>query len=204
MNDNSAQKFFGIVIPKEVLDNKEVRLPDKMIYGYIASYKNYCAEPNHAIADKIGISTSSVAHGLARLEQAGLIFIEKVNGDNSKRRIYGLVNKPGTAEYLRQKNLWKTCGKLEGYRAQYARRNAPRARLRAQYALDKTGNVMHNMHIKNKRIKKNIDEPDDFDESESPPKARKGAFVGLTIADRDAGNFEEEFYRRNTMVIGAF
>lgn len=203
MNDNAAQKFFGIVIPRELLENKEVRLPDKMIYGYIASYKNFCAEANHAIADKIGISTSSVAHGLARLEQAGLVFVEKINGDNSKRRIYGLINKPETVAYLRRKGLWKTCGKLDGCNAQYARRNAPRARLRAQYASEKTGNVVHNMHIKNKRIKKNIGEPDDLCESESPPKARKGAFVGLAIPDRNAENFEDEFYRRNTMVVGA-
>lgn len=203
MNDNSAQKFFGIVITKEVLDNKEVRLPDKMIYGYIASYKNYCAEPNHAIADKLCISTSAVAHGLARLEEAGLIFVEKVNGDNSKRRIYALLNKPGLANYLEQKDLWKTCGKVGGYRAQYARRNAQRARLRAQYALDKTGNVVHNMHIKNKRIKKNKAKSDNFRESESPPKAMVEAFGGLARPGQKSENFEEEFYRRNTMVLGA-
>ena len=202
MNDNAAQKFFGIVIPKEILENRELRLPDKMIYGYIASYKNYCAEANHAIADKIGISTSSVAHGLARLEQAGLVFIEKINGDNSKRRVYGLVNKPETVAYLKRKGLWKTCGKLDGCNAQYARLNAPRARSRAQYASEKTGNVVHNMHIKNKRIKKNIEKSENFDDTESPPNSFGMAFGGLADIDRDAEDFEEEFYKRNTIVLG--
>lgn len=196
MNDNSAQRFFGIVIPKEILENRELRIPDKMIYGYIASYKKCCIETNHIIADKLCISTSAVAHGLARLEEARLIFVEKVNCDNSKRRIYALLNKPGLANYLEQKDLWKTCGKVGGYRAQYARR-------RAQYALDKTGNVVHNMHIKNKRIKKNKAKSDNFRESESPPKAMVEAFGGLARPGQKSENFEEEFYRRNTMVLGA-
>lgn len=200
MKESTGQKFFGIVISKELLANRELNLTDKVIYGYISSYKNCCYESNAAIADKLGVSLSSVSHGVSRLAKKGAIFIHKVNGDDSKRRIYPVLGDPKKLTNLRKKCARSACGKLvensEGGRQilHGVEQNLPTS---------KTGVRSAKFADKEYRIKKNKAKIDNFRGAESPPKAVCEAFGGLGRPERDSEDFEQQFYRWNTIRLGA-
>lgn len=200
MKESTGQKFFGIVITKELLANRELNLTDKVIYGYISSYKNCCYESNTAIADKLGVSLSSVSHGVSRLAKRGAIFIHKVNGDDSRRRIYPVFGKPNKLALLRKKYANFTCGKLvensDGGRQNLhdVEQNLPTL---------KTGVRSAKFADKEYRIKKNKAKSDYFRGAECPPKALCGAFGGLGRPSRKSQHFEQEFYERNTIRLGA-
>lgn len=200
MKESTGQKFFGIVITKELLANRELSLADKVVYSYVASFKNFCVESNHNIADKIGVSTSTVAHSISKLEEAGFIFVEKVNGNNSARRLYAVADKPNRLEYLKQKNRKMACGKpVENFEPIV--QNLHEVVQNLHYS--QQGGVVQNLHTKNKRIKKNKGKSDYFRGAECPPKALCGAFGGLGRPSRKSQHFEQEFYERNTIRLGA-
>lgn len=200
MKESTGQKFFGIVISKELLANRELSLADKVIYSYVASFKNFCVESNHNIADKIGVSTSTVAHSISKLEGAGFIFVEKMNGNNSARRLYAVADKPNRLAYLKQKNRKMACGKpVENFEPIV--QNLHEVVQNLHYS--QQGGVVQNLHTKNKRIKKNKAKTDNFRGAESPPKATWEAFGGLSRPDRKSKDFEQQFYRWNTIRLGA-
>jgi DNA-binding Lrp family transcriptional regulator len=201
MKDNNSQKFFGIVISKELLANRELSLADKVVYSYVASFKNFCVESNHNIADKIGVSTSTVAHSISKLEGAGFIFVEKMNGNNSARRLYAVADKPNRLAYLKQKKRKMACGKpVENFEPIV--QNLHEVVQNLHYS--QQGGVVQNLHTKNKRIKKNKGKSDDFRGATSPPKAVKEAFGGRLVKDHDDPEFERKFYERNTIrLMGA-
>lgn len=118
MSRNDQRGFFGIVIPKEILEDKELGITEKFIYGYISSFRKCCFESNAAIADKLGVSESTVKHAIPMLADKGYLFIEKVNGNNASRRIYAVLDDPKKLAYLARQGMFspcgKTCGKQEG------------------------------------------------------------------------------------------
>lgn len=200
MKESTGQKFFGIVISKELLANRELSLADKVVYSYVASFKNFCVESNHNIADKIGVSTSTVAHSISKLEGVGFIYVEKMNGNNSARRLYAVADKPNRLAYLKQKNRKMACGKLVE-NSEGVVQNLHDFVQNLHYS--QQGGVVQNLHTKNKRIKKNKAKIDNFRGAESPPKAMCGAFGGLSRPDRKSKDFEQQFYRWNTIRLGA-
>jgi DNA-binding MarR family transcriptional regulator len=105
MNENSRQGFFGIIITKEVLDDKELNITEKVVYGYVASFRRCCFESNEAIADKLGVSESTVSHTLPKLVSKGYLFIEKTSNNN--RRIYSVLDDPKKLAYLAKKGAFK-------------------------------------------------------------------------------------------------
>jgi predicted transcriptional regulator len=200
MKESTGQKFFGIVIPKELLANRELGLADKVVYSYVASFKNFCVESNHNIADKIGVSISTVAHSIPRLEGAGFIFVEKMNGNNLARRLYAVADKPNRLTYLKQKNRKMPCGKpVENFESIV--QNLHEVVQNLHYS--QQGGVVQNLHTKNKRIKKNKAKNANFRGAERPPKAMLEAFGGRPRRSRNSDNFEQEFYERNTIRLGA-
>lgn len=201
MKGNNSQKFFGIVISKDLLANRELSLADKVVYSYIASFKNFCIESNHNIADKIGVSTSTVAHSISKLEGADFIFVEKLNGNNSARRLYAVANKPNRLAYLKQKTRKMACGKpVENFGTIVQTLHEVVQNLH----YSQQGGVVQNLHTKNKRIKKNKGKSGNFRGAASPPKAVAEAFGGRIAKKREDPEFERKFYERNTIrVIGA-
>lgn len=123
-NDKNERGFFGIIIPEEILNDKELTITEKYIFGYIASFKKCCFQSNEAIAEKLGVSKSSVAHTLPNLEARGFLFVEKVNGNNGMRRIYSILENPKKIAYLQKIGKLKPCGK----------------------PVEKSGGVVQNMH----------------------------------------------------------
>lgn len=200
MKESTGQKFFGIVIQKELLANRELNLIDKVIYGYISSYKNCCYESNSAIADKLGISSSSVSHSLSKMAKQGMIFVYHERDDNSKRRIYPVFGEPNKLALLRKKYTKSTCGKLvENSEGVLQNLLDVEQNLRTST----TGVSLAKFANKEYRIKKNKAKIDNFRGAESPPKAMCGAFGGLGHPDRESEDFEQQFYRWNTIRLGA-
>ena len=114
MSQNDQRGFFGIVIPKEIIEDKDLNITEKFIYGYIASFRKCCFESNESIASKIGVSESTVKHAIPALAAKGYLFIEKVNGNNATRRIYSIIDDPKKLAYLARQGMFGTCGKTCG------------------------------------------------------------------------------------------
>lgn len=200
MKDNEGQKFFGIVISKELLENSELKLMDKVIYSYIASYKNFCYESNGAIADKLGVSSSSVSHSIQRLAELGLVFVGRVNGNDSRRKLYPVFGKPNKLAYLRKKHGSKACGKpVENFEGGSQNLLTTSQNLRTS----KTGVRLAKFATIEYRIKRIKQKPAKIGGAERPSKAWLGAFDGLARPARDAQDYERQFYERNTIRLGA-
>lgn len=198
MNEKISQRgFFGIIIPKEVLEDKTLSLADKVIYGYFSSFSKCCYEANHKIADKLGISASSVAHSISRLVSGGYIFVDK---KGNARKIYAVFGSPNKLAYLQKKYATRACGKP-----------VENSKRRVQILHDGVQNLQTKItgvgsakfaHIEY-RIKKNKGKIDKFCGAECPPKALCGAFGGRPKRSSDPDEFEQEFYKRNTIKLGA-
>jgi hypothetical protein len=200
MNENNAQRFFGIVIPKELLENRELSLTDKFVYGYIASYKNWCFESNSVIADKLGISASGVSHSIAKLAKMDMIFIERTNGNDARRKLYPVFNKPNKLAYLKKIHAKKTCGKpVENFEGGLQNLLTTSQNLLPSI----TGERFAKFATIEYRIKRIKQKNANFRGAESPSKALVGAFDGRPRRSRNSDNFEQEFYERNTIRLGA-
>lgn len=107
MTSNYTQRgFFGIIIPRNVLEEQELNITEKFIYGYIASFTRCCFESNDAIATKLGVSSSTVAHTIPKLESMGYLFVEK-DENNRNRKIYSVLDNPKKLAYLNRKGMFK-------------------------------------------------------------------------------------------------
>ena len=110
---NNDRGFFGIIIPAEILSNGELNITEKFVFGYIASFRRCCFMSNEAIAEKLGISESTVKHTIPKLEKLGYIFVEKENNNNHRRKIYSVLDNPKKLAYLAEKGMWKNLWKSE-------------------------------------------------------------------------------------------
>lgn len=94
MSQNSQDKFFGIIISVELLENTELSVAEKFVYSYISSYKNCCADSNSKIGDRLGFSHRTVIRCLNHLEELGYIKTKYSNANGVGRKIYDIYNKP--------------------------------------------------------------------------------------------------------------
>lgn len=111
--EDNERGFFGIIIPLELLENNELSISEKFIFGYIASFRKACFKSNQGIAEQLNISESSVSHAIPKLEKLGYIFIEKDSRNNNVRRMYSVLENPKKLAYLASKGLWKNLWKSE-------------------------------------------------------------------------------------------
>ena len=45
MEEKNQRGFFGVIIGKEILDDPDLSIAEKFIYGYIASFARCCLRP---------------------------------------------------------------------------------------------------------------------------------------------------------------
>ena len=114
MVQENQRGYFGIIIPKNVLEDTELNIAEKFVYGYIASFTRCCFENNETIAAKLGVSESTVKHAIPKLAAKGYFFIEKVNNNNASRRIYSVLDDPRKLAYLSRKGLFKAVENSRG------------------------------------------------------------------------------------------
>lgn len=107
MVQENQRGYFGIIIPKNVLEDTELNIAEKFVYGYIASFTRCCFESNETIARKIGVSESTVKHAIPKLAKKGFLFIEKTNNNDAARRIYSVLDNPKKLAYLAKRGMFK-------------------------------------------------------------------------------------------------
>ena len=106
MNKEENRGFFGIIIPAEIVNSAELNVGEKFIYGFIASFNKACFMSNEAISERTGVSEATVSRAINNLARMGYLYIELVNGNNAKRRIYSVFDDPKKLKYLASKGMF--------------------------------------------------------------------------------------------------
>lgn len=199
MEEKNQRGFFGIIIGKEILDDQDLSIAEKFIYGYIASFTRCCFETNEKIAEKLGISESTVKHAIPKLAEKKYLFVEKTNNRNNARRIYSVLDNPKKLAYLARKGMF---GVVEN----------------SEPVVQNLHDVVQNMHydITGVRSAKyaHIDKEEKKNkvENEQKPNDSSAGLAGSGPASRlnikredyaDDSDYEKEFYKRNTVYLGA-
>lgn len=203
MESQSQRGFFGIIIAKDILENRELSVTEKFIYGYIASFQRCCFESNEKIAARLGISESLVRHAIPKLARMGYLAVEKPNNNNRSRRIYDVFNNPKKKKYLDWKYQPKACGKhVEN----------------SEGVVQEMHDTVQNLHYKITGVSSakyahiDIEENKKKVENEQKPNCPPAGLAGLWPASRLAVkrqdfeseiDFEKAFYKRNTICLGA-
>lgn len=107
MQNQNTRGFWGVIIPVEILDSTELTITEKMIYGYIASYTKMCLDTNEKIAERLNVNEKTIRRALEQLQAMGYVYVEYLNNNPSKRRIYSVFENPKKLEYLANKGLFK-------------------------------------------------------------------------------------------------
>lgn len=90
-----------VVIPIEILQNKELSCSDKILYGYLSIFKKQCCfQSNEDLANMTGLSERTITNALTNLAKLDYIFIEFVKGNSACRRIYTVFDNPKKLKYL--------------------------------------------------------------------------------------------------------
>lgn len=199
MEEKNQRGFFGIIIGKEILDDPDLSIAEKYIYGYIASFTRCCFETNERIAEKLGVSESTVKHAIPKLAEKGYLFVEKANNRNNARRIYSVLDNPKKLAYLARKGMFEPVENSEPI-------------------VQNMHDVVQNMHYDitgvrsakyahiDKEEKKNKVENEQKPNDTSAGLAGSGPASRLNIKREDYADdfdYEKEFYKRNTVYLGA-
>lgn len=96
-------------IPIEVFGDKELTSTEKILYGYLSIFKKQCCfQSNERLAEELGISVPTVTNALKKLEKLKYVFVEFVNNNSAKRRIYVIFDNPKKLQYLVSKGYLKS------------------------------------------------------------------------------------------------
>ena len=202
MAQENQRGFFGIIIPKEILDDTDLSIAEKFIFGYIASFTKCCFESNEAIAAKLGVSESTISHALPKLSEKGYIFVEKVNNSNNLRRVYSVLDNPKKLAYLAKKGMFKPVENSASVR-QNMPNEEPTVR---QNLLDVRQNMPNDLTGVRSAKFADIEIEEKKNKVETPGLANKKPAGAYQIKKADFNNpedYEKAFYERNTVRIGA-
>lgn len=108
MQDQNKRGFWGVIIPVEILDSKELGANEKIVYGYVASYTKMCLDSNERIAERLNVSDKTVQRALQKLQEMGYVYVEYVDNNSAKRRIYAVMDNPKKLSYLVKRGLLKS------------------------------------------------------------------------------------------------
>lgn len=109
MNNNENIGISFVNIPIEVFSSKELTANEKILYGYISIFKKQCCfQSNEALAAELGVSENTITNALKHLSDLKYIFIEFINGNSAKRRIYVVLDNPKKLKYLVDKGYLKS------------------------------------------------------------------------------------------------
>ena len=205
MAQDNQRGFFGILIPKEILDDQELSIAEKFIYGYIASFTRCCFESNEAIAAKLGISESTIKHAIPKLVEKGYFYVEKLNNNNNARRIYSILDNPKKVAYLVKKGLFNPVENSQGV---------------VQNLHDESDGVVQNLHdvVQNMHyeetgvrsakfahidIEENKNKVNSTEKSAVPAVEKPDCRLNIRRADFGSdAEYEKAFYARNTFCLG--
>lgn len=214
-------KYFGTVLTEE-LATAPLKMSERLVLGYIKSFRQYCPHHNAIIAERLGISKRTVAYAIAKLKKSGIICVEKQNNNNYKRRIF--INSSSAKIALpTEKNVcknnretWrKKCAIVENPVENSTPVKAEIVKDSAKIALPLRKNcTTHNREDSAKialyKNNKNNNKNDLREEVQQNPSFSK-LFWGLAKAGnsrtlfrdnfKSEYDFQEAFYRRNTLSV---
>lgn len=207
MTNVSQRGFFGVIIPLEILDLKELTPCEKFVYAYVASFTKCCFESNEKIAEKIGVSKETVSRALAKLSKMGFIFIEYIKNNSSKRRLYAIFENPRKLAFLAEKGMFKQWNNREEKQSfpQASQNDEPQivASQNDEEASQNDepqnrGEASQNDYHRIKEENKNKATPEQI------PNTKQTHRLYLHRSDfEDEEAYEKEFYKRNTISVGA-
>ena len=109
MSDEENIGISFVNIPIEIFSSKELTANEKILYGYLSIFKKQCCfQSNETLAETLGISVPTITNALKHLQDLEYIFIELVNNNNAKRRIYVIFDNPKKLKYLISKGFLGT------------------------------------------------------------------------------------------------
>lgn len=168
-------------IPMEIFSSKELTTAEKHLYGWLSIFKKQCCyQSNESLAEQTGLSERTISRSLEKLASMQYIFIEFVNGNNAKRRIYTLFDNPKKLAYLARKGMFSTG------RTETEVRYAKMARVSRQNG---------EMSSQNGETRNSSESRQNGDHIIIKDNKKKG--------DLDEQERVEKIYRRNTIRLGA-
>lgn len=207
MAQENQRGFFGIIISKEILDDTDLSIAEKFIFGYIASFTRCCFESNEAIATKLGVSESTISHALPKLAEKGYIYVEKVNNNNNLRHIYSVLDNPKKLAYLAKKGAFGVVENSASVRQKLpndeagVRQNMPDVRQNMPNNLTGVRSAKFADIEKEEKKNKVNDTEKPADSAIKKPVCREQ--VKRDDYDNDL-DYEKAFYDRNTVCLGAY
>lgn len=216
MDENQKRGFWGVIIPIEILDNTELSISEKFVYCYIASYTKMCLDSNDRIAERLGVDARTVQRALKKLQEIGYVFVEFVENNTSKRRIYAIHDNPKKIAYLIKKGLFDGGGEAS---FPQTRQNVASDESTRQNVVETRQNVVsHNGGETRQNVTQRIKEEKEEGKTEQKPNdttdraslagcgpARSG--LGLTRPRRadfeSDDDYAEACYNWQTISIGA-
>lgn len=192
--DNVGISFVNI--PIEIFSNTELTANEKILYGYLSIFKKQCCfQSNEALAKALGISEPTVTNALKHLSDLEYIFIEFVNNNSAKRRIYVVFDNPKKLKYLVSKGYLKSFP--QGNKSYEGNKNYEEGNKNYEPQNRGEGNKNYDHKI----IKYNKKIGEDLDSAIEKPNQTSEHF-GLVI-DKSLNDteYEKQFYERNTVRI---
>lgn len=167
-------------IPIEIFSNKELTANEKILYGYLSIFKKQCCfQSNEKLAETLGVSVPTITNALKHLAELEYIFIELINNNNAKRRIYVIFDNPKKLKYLVSK------GYLESFPHSNKNYESP-IESNKNYEMSNKNYETHNRGESNKNYEykiikenKNIDEASALAKKE-PSRASDNKFLSRT------------------------
>ena len=207
MQDQGKRGFWGVIIPVEILDSKELGANEKIIYGYVASYTKMCLDSNERIAERMNVSVPTVTRALKKLNDMGYIFIEYVNNDNSKRRIYAIHDNPRKIAYLTKRGLLKTEVELRSF-AQSNQNDESQQESNQNDENSNQNDESQNRGESNQNDYQRIKEEKEEGETEQKPNGTAGVAMGATGRPRrkdfdNDDDYVNAMYNWNQETVGA-
>ena len=112
-NENETGITF-VVMPLEVLQNKELNSSEKILYCYLSLFKKgVCFQSNDKLSEMTGLDVSTIKRGLKKLSELKFVYIEFVNNNSAARRIYVVLDNPKKLAYLASKGAFNEAVKAK-------------------------------------------------------------------------------------------
>lgn len=189
MNEERGISFVNI--PIEVFGSKDLTANEKVLYGYLSIFKKQCCfQSNEALAEALGVSENTITNALKHLESLNYVFVEYINNNSAKRRIYVIFDNPNKLKYLLSKGYLSNSFPQGHKNCEAGHKNCD-----PQNRGEGHKNCDHRI-IKENKI---IVEPCSAVEMPNKAHGKMSDFVSIEANDQE--EYERRFYERNTVRI---
>jgi len=208
MSQNNGRGFFGIVIPIKVLNNRELTISEKFVYAYVVSYAKYCMDGNAKIADRLGVSEPTVTRALASLQKRGYVAIDYANNNNAKRRIRDIYGKAQQKQIIVKNDTRTNRGQRQSFPQSFPQLLAKMESNQNDEMSNQNdytrngGESNQNDYHRIIRIKRRRENRTGT-ELDNTPAGLAGEGPASRLDLNDQLEFEDAFYKNNTMYLGA-